>query len=373
MNRHSPKIHNSMSYKRLSILIAIVSFILLAGCHNPQGKSETESIKLDEQTISSFATSIINGLHNGNANALNDVIDKKKIKELISDNSIVYSGFDVEGGKEYFERCLKLGDQAVQTLNNGGDYTFVKYYEKKGEHHIVMRSYDNYNLNFQDFVVDSVHGKLMIEDGFIYNIGCNLSKSVKYGMLYNLMLQTNPEADIRWMQEAEELTVKGNHAKSLSILNEHKDALKEYPIFHQLWIANSFKTDSKNFISILDNLKDEGVDNRYLLLHKLLYYFNEGKLAETEQTINELIPHTGDDPIYLLFYGKANIYAKQYKDAMTIFHTAEESMPLIWDLWYSELQCFKRLNDTKGYEKCLQKGKEAYGMSEQELRNLKVD
>ena len=51
---------------------------------------------------------------------------------------------------------------------------------------------------------------------------------------------------------------------------------------------------------------------------------------------------------------------------------AEDGLPLIWDLWYSERQCYARLKDQAGYDKCLAKGKEAYGMSEEELRNLKV-
>lgn len=362
------KLHIRSLHTIASILLICIT---LAGCNHKKNKQEVETVVLDEQTISTFATDIINGLHNGNAAALNDVIDKENIRKLISENSIVYSGLDVDGGQAYFDKCLQLGDQALLAINNGGDYTFVKYYVQNDEHHIIMRSYDNFNLNFQDFIIDTVQGKLKIKDGFIYNLGCNLSESIKYSMLYNLMLQTNPESDVKWLQQAEELTLNGKHAQAISILSEHKDAIKEYPLFYQLWIANQYQSDATHFIAHLNELKND-IDERYFLLHSLLYYFNEGKLAETEQTINQLIPHSGDDPIYLLFYGKANYYSKQYDDALTIFKTAEKSMPLLWDLWYGELQCLKQLKDDAEYQKCLQKGKEAYGMSEQELQSLKI-
>jgi tetratricopeptide (TPR) repeat protein len=349
-----------------------VIFQLTTGCGNPQNTTSESVDTLNEEHVSALAARIVFAGHNGDAETFNKAINKAYIREQVSENSIVNSGFDVEGGEAFFDKCLQVGEQAVRAINNGGDFTFVRYYQQDGEHHVVFRTYDNFTLNFSDYIVDTVGGKLMLHDGFIYNLGCMLSTSVQYSMLYNLMLQTNPESDVKWLQQAEEQTLKHKNKAALKTLTEHKDALKEYPLFYQLYIANLYQTDAKNFIARIDELQPEGVDERYLLLHKLLFHVNNGHLAETENTINQLISHTGDDPIYLLFYGKANMEAKKYQDALTVFQMAEDGLPLIWDLWYSELQCYARLKDKAGYEKCLAKGKEAYGMSEEELRNLKV-
>ena len=84
-----------------------------------------------------------------------------------------------------------------------------------------------------------------------------------------------------------------------------------------------------------------------------------------------MIPLTGDDPIYLLFYAKACMNAKDYQRALDCLVTAESALPLLWDLWYSELQCHKGLKDKEGFEQCLQRGKDAYGMSDEELNGIR--
>lgn len=354
----------------LHLNLTLFSFVLLYGCHSAKPEeTPKEPVVPNEETVIALAQRIEKGILDGNAAALDSLIDKQHIKRVVSENSIVYSGFDVEGGQRYFDDCLKLGSQHVKAVNNGGDFAFVRHYTDKGKHHIVFRTYDNFNLNFSDFIVDTALGRLMIEDGFVYNTGSTLSENIGKGMLYNLMLKTDPDGAAQWLQKAEELLKEGKFRKSLNLLATHKTEIKEYPLFYQLYIADLYKTSPAKFINNLDQLKEDA-DPRYLLLHKLLYYFNNGKVKETEETVNELIPYTGDDPVFLLFYAKANLYAKRYSEALSCLEMAEKAMPLLWDLWYSELQCYKGLNDASGFENCLRKGKEAYGMSEEELRQV---
>lgn len=355
----------------LLLVLCILGLFLGQGCHK---KDKTEAVtapaELTEQSVTAFAQEIAKGIVQEHPDALNNAIDEENIRQLVSENSIVYSGFDVEGGKEYFEKCLHLGEQAVKAVSTGGDFAFTRYYFENGEHHVVFRTYDDFNLNFMDFVVDTVNGELKLKDGFIYNTGSTLSKNIEYSMLLNLMIQTNPTDNAHWLQNAQELTMDGQHAKALQLLKNHKDELKDYPLYYQLFIANLYKTNAKNFIPQMETLKED-IDERYMLLHKLLYYFNEGKIANTEEVINQLIPHTGDDPIYLLFYGKACMNAKDFQRALDCLTTAESALPLLWDLWYSELQCYKGLKDTDNFDKCLQRGKEAYGMSDAELAGVR--
>ncbi len=353
------------------IALAVVLLLGLAGCKGKKAEEEhVQELELNEQTVTEFARQIATGIVNGHAEQLNNAFDAEHIRQLVSENSIVYSGFDVEGGEEYFEKCLHIGEQAVHAINEGGDFAFIKYYVKDNEHHVVFRTYNDFNLNFMDFVVDTVKGALKIKDGFVYNTGHLMSKNIEYSMLYNLMLQTNPNDEAHWLQEAQDATLANQSAKALKLLDEHKEGLKEYPLFYQLYIANLYKTAPQQFIAKINGLNTE-VDERYLLLHKLFYYFNEGKTLETENTVNALIPYTGDDPIYLLFYAKACLYAKDYERGLTCLKSAEEAMPLLWDLWYTELQCYKGLKDETGFDQCLQRGKDAYGMSDGELEEVR--
>jgi len=346
---------------------------ILCSCHNKKNNNdEAVGIEINEQSVTDFAKSIERGLWNGQADALNKVIDAAHIQQLVCENSIVYSGFDVEGGKAYFNSCLHLGERILDILNRGGDLAFTKYYTENSTHHIVFRTFDSFILNFYDFVVDTTAGKLMIQDGFIYDAGCLLSKDIQSRMLFNLMIQTNPESEVSYLKNAETLTQNNQSAKALSTLKEHKEALKEYPTFYQLYIANQYKMSPKTFINALDELQKDSLDNRYLSLHKLMYYANNGDALQAEAIINQLIPSTGDDPIYMFLYGHTLQLAGNYAEALKCYQMVDKSMPLIWDLWYSELQCFKKLKDTEGYNQCLQKGKQTYGMSDSELEQLEV-
>ncbi len=371
-NRRETKSHNDMK-KSIVLIICLFALLGLQSCHKKANTAQTvEPVVLNEQTVSAFARNIANGIVGENADVLNNAFDAEGMRQLVSENPIVYSGFDVEGGKEYFEKCLHLGEQAVKAVHDGGDFAFVKYYLQNQQHHIVFRSYNDFNLNFMDFIVDTVQGELKIKDGFIFNTGALLSKNIEYSMLFNLMLQTNPNDEAHWLQTAQELTLNGQHTQALRILTEHKEGLREYPLYYQLWIANLYQSNPKTFIAQLDKLKDD-VDERYLLLHKFLCFFNEGRINETEEVVTRLIPFTGDDPIYLLFYGKACLLAKDYPRALDCFATAESALPLLWDLWYSEIQCYRGMKDTKGIEQCLLRGKDAYGMSDEELDALRKE
>ena len=149
-----------------NILFAVCIICLLStSCHHKKDKDAVQqTVELNEQNITTFAKNIALGIVNGDAKALNDVIDKQNIKQLVTENSIVYSGFDVEGAENYFNKCLQLGDVAVQAVNNGGDYAFTKYYVKDKQHHIVFRTYDNFNVNFMDFsFISTVPFKEIVE------------------------------------------------------------------------------------------------------------------------------------------------------------------------------------------------------------------
>jgi hypothetical protein len=358
--------------KKSFLFAFIVALFLEAGCNKQKNNvnDPVKEVSLTEESAIGFAKEIEKGILNGRAAAIDSVIDRAHIRQIVSENSIVYSGFDVEGGEQFFEKCLQLGNTMVAAVNNGGDFAFTRYYNDGGVHHIVFRSYDNFVVNFYDFTVDTAGGRMLIQDGFVYNAGCQLSKNVEGAMLYNLMLQTNPDSDVQWLLQAEEQTRANQPSKAIATLKAHKEALRDYPAYYQLLVANLHQSDRAHFAARLDELGDE-LDKRYLLLHKLLYFVHEGKVTETEQCVNELIPHVGDDPVFLFLYGYANLVAKQYDQALQCFVTVDKSMPLIWDLWQCELRCYKALKDNDGFETCLQRGKEAYGMDEKELQEIR--
>ncbi len=355
-------------YITLTVCVVTLAIVML-GCKRKTATEVVPAVELNTTTVTTFAQDIANGIVNGRAEALDKVIDHDHIRQLVSESSIVYSGFDVEGGQAYFDHRLKLGETFVKTVNEGGDFTFTRHYIEGETHQIVFRTYDNFTVNFYDFTVDTVQGQLLLQDAFIYNEGCLLSKSIEGSMLYNLMLITNPEDDVQWLLQAEELVRDHQSVKAIALLREHKETLKSYPIYYPLYIASLYQNDKKHFLKNLETLQEE-VDSRTLGLHKLLYCINEGEVETCEQIITQLIPHTGDDPIFLFLYGYAQLTAHHYQDALTCFQTVDKSMPLLWDLWDCELQCYREIDDQAGFAQCLQRGKAAYGLSDKELQEI---
>ena len=94
------------------IALAVVLLLGLAGCKGKKAEEEhVQEVELNEQTVTEFARQIATGIVNGHAEQLNNAFDAEHIRQLVSENSIVYSGFDVEGGEEYFEKWLHIGEQ----------------------------------------------------------------------------------------------------------------------------------------------------------------------------------------------------------------------------------------------------------------------
>ena len=243
---------------------------------------------------------------------------------------------------------------------------------KDSSHHIVFRTYNDFILNFIDYKVDTLGGLLAIKDGFIYNTGRQFSDIIRENVLLNMLYKTNPEGTTSTLKHIKELGDEGKYKEAMRQLHQHEAELNELSYFWQLYIANLYQTCPKaQYIDSLNQLKVKGLDQRMLLLHQLMFYLNEGMTEYCGGTINELIEYAGDDPIFLLIFGKTNFYAKQYDTALGCYETAAEFLPPLWDLWFSKLECYHAMNDSEHFDLCLEEGKKNYGMTDEQLSAIK--
>lgn len=353
------------------IIIAIIICFSIAACgHKKAQESPDESIVLNEETVSAFAKKIENAVLNDNPLMLNQAFDEVAIRDSVSSNSIVMSSLDTDFGQSFWRENLKIGNYCVTMVNQGGDFKFIRYYEKDGEHHIIFRTYCDYGLRIDDYVVHAVDSVLKIKDGYIYNLSSTLTNQIKYDMLYRIMQRTDPEGATSHLAQAADLLDRDESKQAFRILNEHRAILREYPYYWQLYIRALFETAPDKFIEGLEQLADEGIDERAILTHKLLYYANMGNVKATEEVITRLIDYTGDDPIYLLFYGRSNFIAGYYKDALTCYENAAQNLPLIWDIWYGLLECYAQLNNKDKFDQTAALAESNFGMSKEEINQL---
>jgi len=355
------------------ILMPIMTFIiLLTSCNNKSKIEKEETIELTEQSITVFAKQLENSVAGFNFNAafLNDAFDKKYIKSVISNHPIVYSALNTDFGQQFFNQSFSFGNEVLAAVENGGDFRFVNYYEKNEEHHIIMHLYRDFALKIFDFVVDTADNQIKIKDGFLYDLSDTYSNQVCYNVVYGVLQKTNPEGVTSVFMQLNQLLKEKKAKEVQKFLKENQMLLQEYPVYQYYKIQNSFDIDPKNHIIFLEQLEKEGLDTRTVLLHKMHYYCNAGKPDLLMEVIDRLIDYTGDNPIYLLFYGKSCFIAKDYEKSLFCYENAETGMPLIWDLWFGKLECYIMLKMEKEFNATLSLGKELYGMSEEELQKV---
>lgn len=362
-----------MQSRKINPLLLILIFTFFASCKEKKIETEENSpVKLNRESIEIFAGYLENSVILNNPDPFNRAFDKDYIRKQISDNSIVYSSLDTDFGQAFFESNFRQGDKSVDVVNRGGDFKFVKYYEKEGKHHVIFRHYRDHALKIDDYIVDTLQGEIKIRDGFGYSVSTTFVNQVRYNMLFDIMQRTNPEGSTQYFNQIRELLQNRKGEEALRILETNREFLEEYPLFIQYYLQSLMQVDPDNFMENIDQLERDGrLDPRSLLLHKFLYCVNMGKIEEVERTAMELIRFTGDDPIYLFMFGLAYFYAQDYDAALYCYENALTGMPMIWDLWYNTLECYQRLNAMEKFDEILLKGKDLYGLNDSELEEIK--
>ncbi|MBP1672535.1 MAG: hypothetical protein H6Q25_350 [Bacteroidetes bacterium] len=347
----------------------ILGFIILAvtSCKKTN-QQNSDKITLDSLHIIDFALQIEQSILNGDTATYINAFDKEYLKKKLQDNSIAFSSLDAPVGKFYFENYfIRIATAATTAIDNSGDFHFIKYYIKDGEHHIVMRTYRDYSIVINDWIVGLVDNQIKIQDGFLYNNSSTLSNDLIYYLHYNVMEITNPDGATPKLAKANGLLASGKEKEALKILEKNKPFLKQYPQFWQIYIPALYENDVKNYITNLEKLKEEGIDHRCILLNKLLFYSNNGNSKASQEIIEAMIPLTGDDPIYLFLFGKALSVEEDYKNAIICFENLETGLPLFWDIWCEKLNCYYQLGNTEMFKKCAVTAISNFGMSESEL------
>ena len=351
-----------------SVLFFLLTSSIFLSCNvDKKRKIEEVPIQLNEETVTIFGHQIERAIYNDDANFFNGAIDTNFIKEKISENSLIYSSLDAEFGKALFKQAIHQGDFVLKEFNEGGHFKLISYYEKENKHHLIFRLYSNWSIYIEDYEVDTVNNELKIKEGFNYNLGISFTDKVKYSMLYSILLKTDSKGIISLFLQIDSLIQKEKIAAALELLTTNEALLKEYPYYQQQLIQVQYLHNPKGFIDFLEGLH---LDKRCELVHKLLFYSNNGHVEESYATIDELINITGDDPIYLFFYGRAHFLAKKYKDALICYEEAEKGLPLFWDLWYSKLEVYYNLKQVDAFIETLRLSEEHYGMDKREMLEL---
>lgn len=357
--------------KKIAIYFVVALMAVAAvGCKNKVAKEEkaqmTDSQKL--ALVKEFSEKALKTVMDGDPSFLNNSVDTLALKELVSRKS---SALDIGAGMEIFNGNCRYGDYMLDIVNAGGNFRFDTCYVKDKHYHLVLRTYDeDGSLQFDDLQLNFKNGKVVIEDAFIYSLTANLSDKIASETTLNVFMTIeNPTEAAKNMITVSALCQHQDYAQMFQLLNEQKTQLQEFTDYYKFYPIGLYEC-SKNFVADLEKLRDENVDERFILYHKLCYYIGQADVDATYSTIVELMNYTGDDPIYWVLYAQALTAAKNYRDALIAYNTAKQGMDYIWDIWVGELQCYARLGDKETFDNCLGAGKNLYGMKDEELAEL---
>ena len=357
----------------IAAIFLLLSISLLVSCKKKQDTATIadSTLILNEQLATEFAQKIEMSVLNEAPDFFDNAFDKKHIREVISEaNSIVSSAFDTKFGREAFDNNFRYGTFAVAAIQDGGDFRYVSHYEKEGEHHVIFRIFRDFYPEIYDCILGiSDDNEVKIKEAYIYNLSSTLSNLVLQDVLYCTMMNTEPDEAARVVTTAEELYDAGKFRPLLQHLQDNKELIKDYP-YYSFFYIQSINELSSDFIADLEKMKEDGIDERCILVHKLIYYTNTGKTESVESVIQQLIDYTGEDPIYWVFYGKALANGGDWEGALKAYNNAELAMPTIWDIWQGQLDCHYHLRDKEAFNECLSHAEELFGMSEVEVKEF---
>ena len=233
--------------------------------------------------------------------------DTVAIKRKIAKNSIAASAMDLDYGKEIFEGNLNYGARAVAVVENGGDFRLDTCYGDGKLFHAVFRIYDTLgSVEFDDFTIgQNAAGELKIQDCFIYNLSCWLTEKMESEIVYNAMRNMESlDSTANLMGQVILLHNIGDFSAMLKLLKENPGLAKTYPAYNMYYLIG-LRNVSEQYISDLEWLEQQQADKRFFLTHAMSYYANTREIENLFDIMNQLMSHTGDDPIYWVLFGKS--------------------------------------------------------------------
>lgn len=356
--------------------IFIISTLCIALCcfftsckKDKKEDNQTKTVAITEANlhlIKSFGENITNTILKQDPDFFNNSIDTGTLKNLAIQKS---SSVTFGKGPEIFSQNSRYGDYLLSIVNNGGDFRIDTCYVKNGRYHLLLRIYNQYGgIEFEDLQINMRGNSPVVEDAFIYTIAGNLSDKIASEASFSaFMSNENPTDAARNMLTVTALYGSGDFAQMWQILRDNRTQLKEFTAFYNFYPIGLYQF-SDNVAGDLEQLKNEGVDERYVAYHQLCYAIFKGDVDATDAAILKLIDFTGDDPIYTFLYGKALMNAHRFDDALLAFNAAKsQKITYFWDLWNAELECYAQLGNRETFQQCLNAGKNLYGMSDQDL------
>jgi len=294
---------------------------------------------------------------------------EKEIMNYENENPIIYA-FDYEEfekrvltgleiskkdrnrASKFIREHTKPAVSIMESVKNGANFRFVKFYRNGNEPHVIFRTYFNGGVSLEDWTLGVKKGQIRIYDAFAIVSGINWSDDCRQKLCNYLdfitdeVFRINNLIEVNYFISNEEYDT----ADSLLywILPQKYDDL--YARTMELNLA-SLNKSYENVQFLAENFEKTFPSQRAIYTFYLMQSsIRHGLADETTTHIHALISLIGDDPIYYVYqswsyqYANANVYALQMLDS------AIRYMPHIFDLYLNKLDIYYSDYD---YQSCV--------------------
>ena len=314
-------------------------------------------------------------LMNNNPSYINSIINKEKLldKVIINSRNEQIRPFN-QGFTNGFYHSFDLGNTVMAQLGFGGNYEFIRTYEKDQYLALLFRSFSDDGINYHEYYLEKVDGELAITDMYIYLTGELVSERLKRTYVTNLYQILPEEASYyferdkfkayKLLEKANNFASKGKHKKAFKVWSKIPIENKNDKMIQLAGIqfASFFNFYLYNQLSMNYGIKFPEDPGYYLFSVNGL--FKQNAFKQSLQCIDSLDDKVGCDP--MLEYLRAGIYSEmgQKQNASNAYNRLLSNEPefepgylQLFDLYISDdnyndaVQVLDRMTDVFNYYK----------------------
>jgi hypothetical protein len=230
----------------------------------------------------------------------------------------------------------------LESVQDGADFHFVKFYRKNKEPHLLFRTYYNGGVSLEDWTLGVKDGKIRIYDAFAIVSGIYWSDDCRQKLCNQLELFTDEVLTINKLIDINYLISTENYADADSLLYWIMPQMNDnmYARTMELNLASmhkSYPEVQRLAKAFMLTFQDE---NRIAVFYLMQSSIRHGLVDETTNHIQTLIDLIGDDPIYYVYQAWSFQQINAFQYALQSLDSAMKYMPHIFDLYLNKLDVY---------------------------------
>jgi tetratricopeptide (TPR) repeat protein len=239
---------------------------------------------------------------------------------------------------------MKLGTRIVESVGSDGTFKMFRHYEKSGKQHLLYRMYSDDGINYYDFELTSVKGKVGIADIFVYLSGQPLSETARELIVQVLSVNgkgsefsKDDERKAKKMTEIRQLMQQEKNQEVVDIIDGLPAQWKKIRVFMMLKLVSASRISPEKFESAHTEYKASfpGEEEKMGLM-LLDGYIMQKKFDKAIEGVNGLDRQLGTDPLLDLQRGSLFYQSGQSDSAIWYFERLVRNVPDFGD-GYSQL------------------------------------